>query len=164
MPGTTKLPSAKARSASLTSSKWAASFLRLGDHLVAAMVMAVPPITVEREPLVPMPNATMIGVAVDEADVLGRKAEPLDQDLAEDRRVPLALVLGAHQQHGAAAGIEAHLGEFRARAGGALDRVDDAEAAQPAALSRMPRAARRSPRHRRASAAMSMLRANSPQS
>ena len=43
----------------------------------AAMIMAVPAATVEREPKVPVPMAMLVGVAIDEADAIGRHSEPV---------------------------------------------------------------------------------------
>ena len=58
MPATAKRPSANTMSASAASSSFAAIFLPLAITLSAAIHSAVPPITVEREPMVPMPKAT----------------------------------------------------------------------------------------------------------
>ena len=58
VPLTVKLPSANSMSCSAASSRWPASFLPLAITLSAAMNSAEPPITVEREPMVPMPKAT----------------------------------------------------------------------------------------------------------
>src|SRR5262245_50265974 len=58
VPATEKTPSANATSAGETSSRCAAIRFPFSITLSAAIVRALPPITVEREPLVPMPQAT----------------------------------------------------------------------------------------------------------
>ena len=59
----------------------------------------------------------------------------------------LPLVLGAHEQRGRAARVEADLGIFRLRRAGRLfDGIDDAEAPELAALPRLVRT-RRVTRH-----------------
>ena len=79
-----------------------------------------------------------VGVAVDELHVGGVDSETLVQDLLEHRLVTLALVLGAHQKGRRAARVEADLRILRLRGtGGLLDRIDDAEPAQLAALLRV---------------------------
>ncbi len=50
-----------------------------------------------------------IGVAIDDADRPERQAEQLGQDLAEHRLMPLAVVVAAQQQGGAAVGGDADL-------------------------------------------------------
>src|SRR5712691_8028125 len=58
VPTTPNLPSSNFTSASAHSSRCAAIFLLLASTLSAAVHSAVPPMTVEREPIVPMPQAT----------------------------------------------------------------------------------------------------------
>ena len=58
VPDHANLPSANLTSASAASSRRAAIFWPLAMTLSAAIHSAVPPITVEREPIVPMPKAT----------------------------------------------------------------------------------------------------------
>ena len=124
----------------------------------------MPPITVEREPLVPMPKATRSVSPSMYCMSAGSMPEPFVQDLLERRLVALALVLAAHQEGRVAARVEADLGEFLAGPGGPLDRVGDADAAQlaaPGCLGAPRRETRR--RCRRASAASSTS-TKSPQS
>ena len=58
VPTTLNLPSANFTSPSAASSRRAAIFWPLATTLSAAFHSAVPPITVEREPIVPMPQPT----------------------------------------------------------------------------------------------------------
>jgi hypothetical protein len=87
------------------------------------------------------PERDAVGIAVDVPHVAGIEPEALVQDLLERGLVPLALVLRAHQDRRGAARREPDLGELGLRAGRALDRVHDGEAAEPA-----PRACGRAPR------------------
>jgi len=58
VPTTVNLPSAKLMSPSAASSSFAAIFFPLAITFSAAVQSALPPMTVEREPMVPMPKAT----------------------------------------------------------------------------------------------------------
>ena len=58
VPTTPKLPSWNCTSASAHSNRCAAIFLPLASTLSAAVHRDDPPMTVEREPIVPMPQAT----------------------------------------------------------------------------------------------------------
>ncbi len=102
-----------------------------------AMIIAVPAATVEREPNVPVPIAICVGVAVVEADAVGCDAELVGKDLAERRRVALAVIVGADRERHRAGRVEANLGVLdQARIRG-LDRARHAEPAQLAAAARL---------------------------
>src|SRR6185503_7772256 len=74
-----------------------------------------------------------VGVAVDDAQVFGREAEPRMRDLPVHGLVALPLVLGAEQQRRAAARLEADLRVLDAGCRGALDGVRKPDAAKFAA-------------------------------
>ncbi len=71
----------------------------------------------------------LVGVALQDADLIEVQAEDLDQKLAEHRLVALAMIVRADHHRGAAARIEADLGIFLEAAGRLLDRVGETEAA-----------------------------------
>ena len=102
-------------SASAASSRCAAIFLPLAMILSAAIHSAEPPITVEREPLVPMPNATRSVSPSMYCTSFGSMPSRSLSTCLNVGLVPLALVLAAHQQGDVAARVEADLGEFLAR-------------------------------------------------
>ena len=74
-----------------------------------------------------------IGVAVDEADVVGIQAEPVAEDLLEGGLMTLAVVAGPHQQGCPAGSVKADFRSFQQLVGGLFDGVGNTDAAQFAA-------------------------------
>ena len=64
-----------------------------------------------------------VGVALHVMHVVGIEAEPVAHQLLEYGLVALSLRVGAGEYGQRAGAVEAHLGAFRARGGGALDSV-----------------------------------------
>ena len=77
-----------------------------------------------------------VGIPVDILDLVRVQPEPLVQDLFEGGLMPLAMRLGSHQQHGAAARVEADLGIFGNGTACRLYRIGKSDAAEHAALAR----------------------------
>ena len=138
--------------------------LPLAMTLSAAIHKAEPPITVEREPLVPMPKATRSVSPSMYWTVAGIEPELFVEHLLEGGLVALALVLAAHQQGRVAARVKADLGEFLAGPGRLLDRVGDADAAQLAARLAPRRGAPAKPAQSACASAFCWLAGKSPQS
>ncbi len=137
VPATLNFASANSMSATAASSMCAASFLPFSMTLSAASDQRrCRRVTIDRDPFEPMPNATRSVSPSMNCTSARIDAELLVQDLLERGLVPLAVRLGSHQQHRAAAGVEADLGIFRHRTGRLLDRVGQADAAQLAARAR----------------------------
>ncbi len=85
-------------SASAASIRCAAIFALCDDLVGGERQRAEPPVTIEREPLEPMPNATRSVSPSMNTTSCGIDAELLVQDLLEHGLVPLAVRLGAQQQ------------------------------------------------------------------
>ena len=99
--------------------------------------MAPPLMVVEREPPVPMPNATASVSPWMNLMLLRIDAEPVDQHLRLHRVVALAVRDRAGDEGHAAERIEADFGGLDGGVGRLLDGVGEADAAQHAALRRL---------------------------
>ncbi len=69
----------------------------------------------------------LVSVALDIADLLEFKPQPVGQQLLEDRLVALPVIVGAEFDGRAAVGVEADLRTLVEQAGGLFDGVGDAE-------------------------------------
>ena len=112
VPATVYLPSLNTMSCSPASIRCAAIFLPLSSIFLAAVMIAVPPATAEREPNVPVPMAIWSVSPHLKLMLLRIDAELFGDDLAERGLMALAVVVRADQHRDRAGRVEADFGVF----------------------------------------------------
>ena len=123
------------------SSRSATSCLALSTSASVALWTADPPICSDRDPPVPPPRGTQVGITVDEGDAIDRDAGLFCDEHREGRLMPLAVRRGAGEDRRRAICMHLDRAEFaRSATGGDLDVDRDADAEQAAVTTVAPHA------------------------